>query len=110
MFDRVRENLPLLRNFTFKHSAWGVYFEDFPGKPNKDALSGRYYTFDEGYWGAIWYKPVNERQSSFRFGTSYFTDDDMPGSPVGLYTRTEPADRQALERLVEETWKRREGR
>ncbi len=54
----------------------------------------------------MWYKPAREHE----WEATPFLEDDMSGTPVGLYERTEAADRRALEKLMEVTRKRREGK
>ncbi|KAF5990060.1 hypothetical protein FBULB1_291 [Fusarium bulbicola] len=106
IFDRVSSILTLLRNFTFKRSHWQIYFEDVPDYFKEDELSERYCTFDDEYcWETTFFEPFDQR----RCLDAYFRDNDKEGSPVGFYTRTEPADRQALEKLREVTRKRRDG-
>ncbi|KAF4948635.1 hypothetical protein FGADI_9539 [Fusarium gaditjirri] len=103
LFDRVRENLPELQSFTFDDIGWASYcYEELLQFSSKDGLSQRYLTFCKGGWSMMWYIPVTER------GVWWYVDDTGPGCAVGLYTRTEPTDSQALERLIEETRKRRE--
>ncbi|KAF5722086.1 hypothetical protein FMUND_3178 [Fusarium mundagurra] len=109
MFDRIHENLPMLQNFTFGSASWQNYFEHLPKDTNKDVLpSERYQTFYHGYWSDDWYMPVNERSPWVEAG--YFENDTVPGTPLGLYLRTELPDRRALERLIEKTRNRREGK
>ncbi|KAF5596758.1 uncharacterized protein FSUBG_8713 [Fusarium subglutinans] len=103
MFDRIRQNLPLLENFNFRCSSWQNYFEGLP-LPHNDDLHNRYYTFDNGSWGWVLYMPADECPRSTE--RNYFEIKNMPGTPVGLYERTEPADRLALETLMEATRKR----
>ncbi|KAF5245619.1 hypothetical protein FANTH_7255 [Fusarium anthophilum] len=105
MFDRIRQSLPQLRNFNFKCCSWQSYFEGYSGIPSGNDLSYRYYTFDDESWAWVWwYRPAEERP--FTMERDFFTDEDMPGTPVGLYERTESADRLALETLMEVTRKR----
>ncbi|KAF5661641.1 hypothetical protein FCIRC_11761 [Fusarium circinatum] len=104
LFDRIRQDLPLLENFSFRCSSWQNYFEGLPEVPHNNDLHSRYYTFDNGSWGWMLYMPANERPWST--GRDYFEVKDTPGTPVGLYERTEPADRLALETLMEVTRKR----
>ncbi|KAF5564815.1 hypothetical protein FPHYL_4542 [Fusarium phyllophilum] len=109
MFDRIHENLPMLQNFTFGSASWQNYFEHLPKDTNKDVLpSERYQTFYHGYWSDDWYKPVNKRSPWVEAG--YFENDTVPGTPLGLYLRTELPDRRALEKLMEVTRKRRDGK
>ncbi|KAF5579671.1 hypothetical protein FPCIR_10977 [Fusarium pseudocircinatum] len=108
LFDRVRENLPELHNFTFERVGWASYFEGSPDVIGLDELFERYLTFYDGYWDTAWYKPVTENGVWTEIG--WVKDDSVPGCAAGLDTRTEPADRQALEKLMEVTRKRREGK
>ncbi|KAF5644138.1 hypothetical protein F25303_6071 [Fusarium sp. NRRL 25303] len=106
MFDRIQQHLPLLRNFTFELSKWEDFSEHYPGSPGMYCMDERYWTYGEGVWSTMWYKPAREHE----WTATCFFEDDMAGTPVGLYERTESADRQALEKLMEVTRKRREGK
>ncbi|KAG4283082.1 hypothetical protein FPRO06_09755 [Fusarium proliferatum] len=106
MFDRIQQHLPLLRNFTFELSKWEDFSEHYPGSPGMYCMDERYWTYGEGVWSTMWYKPAREHE----WTATCFFEDDMAGTPVGLYERTESADRQALEKLMEVTCKRREGK
>ncbi|KAF5664850.1 hypothetical protein FDENT_12774 [Fusarium denticulatum] len=107
MFDCIRQNLPNLRNFNFKCSSWENYFEGHPTVLNL-GMSGRYYTFDEGSWGVMWYRPVEERP--FPMEWDPFQDEDMPGTPVRFYERAQSADAHALQKLMVATRKRGGGK
>ncbi|QGI83996.1 uncharacterized protein FFB20_07449 [Fusarium fujikuroi] len=106
MFDRIQQHLPLLRNFTFEHSDFEDFLEHYPGSPEVYCMGERYWTYGEGGWSTMWYKPAREHE----WEATPFLEDDMSGTPVGLYERTEAADRRALEKLMEVTRKRREGK
>ncbi|KAF4439274.1 hypothetical protein FACUT_4211 [Fusarium acutatum] len=106
MFDRIHQHLPLLHNFTFEPVRYGGFMEHYPARPGSDCMAERYWTCSNGFWSTMWYKPARDRM----WKAACFFDDDMPGTPVSLYTRTEAADRQALEKLMEATHKRRDGK
>ncbi|KAF5644573.1 hypothetical protein F52700_2576 [Fusarium sp. NRRL 52700] len=105
IFDRIRQDLPELRNINFKCSSWENYFEGYPEILNHNGLHNRYYTFNGESWGWVLYLPAEQRPWSTE--RDYFKDKDMPGTPVGLYERTQSADRYALVKLMEATHKRR---
>lgn len=106
MFDRIRQHLPLLTNFTFEPSEYEDFLDHYPGSPNMYCMDKRYWIYGEGAWSTMWYKPAREHE----WKATCFFEDDMAGTPVGLYESTEAADRQALEKLMEVTRKRREGK
>ncbi|KAF5590331.1 hypothetical protein FPANT_6045 [Fusarium pseudoanthophilum] len=106
MFDRIRQHLPLLKNFVFEPSHDGDFLKHYPGHPDMDCMDNRYRTYSSGFWCTTWYYPLREHQSNL----TCFFDDDMPGTPVGLPERTEAADRLALVKLMEATRKRRGGK
>jgi hypothetical protein len=106
MFDRIHRHLPLLRNFTFEPLCAEDVLEYYPAHPANGCMDERYWTYGDEFWSSMWYRPARAHQ----WKATCFFDDNMPGTPVGLYERTEAADRQALEKLMEATQKRREGK
>ncbi|RBA16032.1 hypothetical protein FPRO05_11882 [Fusarium proliferatum] len=106
MFDLIRQHLPLLKNFIFEPSDNGDFLEHYPGNPERNWTDERYRIYQSGFWNTMCYKPSKEHE----WEATPFFDDDMPGTPVDLPKRTESADRQALEKLMEVTRKRRDGK
>ncbi|PNP61558.1 hypothetical protein FNYG_13708 [Fusarium nygamai] len=103
MFDRIRQNLPRLRNFVFSRYVWENYSEVRPEIPDDNLETGRYCIFEEESWGWVRYWPAEERP--WLENPDCFGDAE---TPEGLDERTEPADRHALETLMEATRKRRD--
>jgi hypothetical protein len=98
VFDNIREKLPGLKDFSFDKQNWLVFFRHFERDVHAEALVNRYLAF---------------AQCWLELSVDYFTvgcnhvQENMPGKPEELLALTEPADRQALNMLLQTTMDRR---
>ncbi|RGP75151.1 hypothetical protein FLONG3_5835 [Fusarium longipes] len=89
LFDDIRENLPLLKDFAFDRKLWSNYVQEF-GPP----YSGRYMGFAQ-----CWFFLNSNDNHIQHWGRE---EAQIPGEPQRFSALAEPADRQALERLDKE--------
>ncbi|CAJ0541359.1 Ff.00g080110.m01.CDS01 [Fusarium sp. VM40] len=101
VFDDIREKLPQLKDFRYDRKSRFVFFRHYELDVHAEALVNRYLAFAQR-WLEL---PVDY----FTVGCHH-VQENMLGKPEELLALTEPADRQALNRLLQTTMERRYGR
>ncbi|KAM0319239.1 hypothetical protein ACHAPQ_010405 [Fusarium lateritium] len=100
VFDNIREKLPGLKDFSFDRKAWSTFFRHQEPWGHYKVLLNRYLAFTQRWF---------ELEMSYFTVGCYYAHENMPGDPDDLLVLTEPADRQALDRLLQTIKERRDG-
>ncbi|KAM0234693.1 hypothetical protein ACHAP5_009963 [Fusarium lateritium] len=100
VFDNIREKLPGLKDFSFDRKDWLIFFRHHEQYADYETLLNRYLAFAQRW---------------LELDVGYYTvgcnhvHENMPGEPDDLLVLTEPADSQALDRLLQTIKERRHG-
>ncbi|KAG8668430.1 hypothetical protein FPOAC1_007809 [Fusarium poae] len=106
LFDSICENLPLLEDFTFDAQRWANYFRHIENPFNEDMMTFRYVGFAHK-------RRCLQSVSLYLDETMdecNYVQDDMLGKPKEIIKVAEPADRQALDKLLQTIQERRNGK